>query len=323
MINWGIIGFGNMGRQYENCFRKESSIFNLVGIASKSKKKIKNITREVKFFDTYEDLIKSSLIDAIYVSTLNNSHKNLVYLANLHDKKILCEKPLGMNLSEVEELFNLLKNKKDNFIEAIAYRSHPQTEALLQLLGDKEIGEIKKIESSFGFKVKKIRKNSRLFNKKLGGGAILDLGCYPLSFFNLLKGNKKMEIVKSNFNLCETNVDIDGEIILDIDNNIEAVGKVSLRENLDNTCKIYCDNVQITLREPWLPTNKSFIEVETKSRYYKKIISSNKSVYENQLEASSIFFSKNDKRSNLLVNIDESLELSKMIEIWKNGNNKN
>ena len=323
MINWGIIGFGNMGRQYENCFRKESSIFNLVGIASKSKKKIKNITREVKFFDTYEDLIKSSLIDAIYVSTLNNSHKNLVYLANLHDKKILCEKPLGMNLSEVEELFNLLKNKKDNFIEAIAYRSHPQTEALLQLLGDKEIGEIKKIESSFGFKVKKIRKNSRLFNKELGGGAILDLGCYPLSFFNLLKGNKKMEIVKSNFNLCETNVDIDGEIILDIDNNIEAVGKVSLRENLDNTCKIYCDNVQITLREPWLPTNKSFIEVETKSRYYKKIISSNKSVYENQLEASSIFFSKNDKRSNLLVNIDESLELSKMIEIWKNGNNKN
>ena len=323
MINWGIIGFGNMGRQYENCFRKESSIFNLVGIASKSKKKIKNITREVKFFDTYEDLIKSNLIDAIYVSTLNNSHKKLVYLANLHDKKILCEKPLGMNLSEVEELFNLLKNKKDNFIEAIAYRSHPQTEALLQLLGDKEIGEIKKIESSFGFKVKKIRKNSRLFNKKLGGGAILDLGCYPLSFFNLLKGNKKMEIVKSNFNLCETNVDIDGEIILDIDNNIEAVGKVSLRENLDNICKIYCDNVQITLREPWLPTNKSFIEVETKSRYYKKIISSNKSVYENQLEASSIFFSKNDKRSNLLVNIDESLELSKMIEIWKNGNNKN
>lgn len=323
MINWGIIGFGNMGRQYENCFRKESSIFNLVGIASKSKKKIKNTNREVKFFDTYEDLIKSNLIDAIYVSTLNNSHKNLVYLANLHDKKILCEKPLGMNLSEVEELFNLLKNKKNNFIEAIAYRSHPQTEALLQLLDDKEIGEIKKIESSFGFKVKKIRKNSRLFNKELGGGAILDLGCYPLSFFNLLKGNKKMEIVKSNFNLCETNVDIDGEIILDIDNNIEAVGKVSLRENLDNSCKIYCDNVQITLREPWLPSNKSFIEVETKSRYYKKIISSNKSVYENQLEASSIFFSKNYKRSNLLVNIDESLELSKMIEIWKNGNNKN
>ena len=323
MINWGIIGFGNMGRQYENCFRKESSIFNLVGIASKSKKKIKNINREVKFFDTYEDLIKSNLIDAIYVSTLNNSHKNLVYLANLHDKKILCEKPLGMNLSEVEELFNLLKNKKENFIEAIAYRSHPQTGALLQLLGDKEIGEIKKIESSFGYKVKKIRKNSRLFNKKLGGGAILDLGCYPLSFFNLLKGNKKMEIVNSNFNLCETNVDIDGEIILDIDNNIEAVGKVSLRENLDNSCKIYCDNAQITLREPWLPSNKSFIEVETKSRYYKKIISSNKSVYENQLEASSIFFSKNDKRSNLLVNIDESLEISKMIEIWKNGNNKN
>ena len=60
MINWGIIGFGNMGRQYENCFRKESSIFNLVGIASKSKKKIKNTNREGRVVDSYEGSIKSN-----------------------------------------------------------------------------------------------------------------------------------------------------------------------------------------------------------------------------------------------------------------------
>ena len=318
MINWGIIGFGNMGKQYAKCFREKSSTFNLIGIASKSKK---NSIKDVEFFDNYDDLIRSDSIDAIYISTLNNSHKNLVCQVEKHNKKILCEKPLGMNLKEVEEMHRLFKDKKDSFLEAIAYRSHPQTEALLNLLEEKEFGEIKKIESSFGFKVKKIKKDSRLFSKDLGGGAILDLGCYPLSFFNLFTKGKNMEVMNSKFSLCETNVDIDGEITLEIDDKIEAKGKVSLKENLDNLCKIYCDKAQITLREPWLPSNKSFIEVETKSRYYKKIISSNKSAYDHQLEASSNFFSKDKKKSKILVNIEESLELSKIIGIWKNDQN--
>jgi|TARA_Y200000002_G_scaffold101310_1_gene82167 predicted dehydrogenase len=318
MINWGIIGFGNMGKQYANCFRKKSSTFNLIGIASKSKK---DSIKDFEFFDNYNDLIRSELIDAIYISTLNNSHKDLVCQVEKHNKKILCEKPLGMNLKEVKEMYDLLKEKKDSFLEAIAYRSHPQTEALLNLLKHQEFGEIKKIESSFGFKVKKIKKDSRLFSEKLGGGAILDVGCYPLSFFNLFTNNKKMEVMNSKFNLCETNVDIDGEITLKINDKIEAKGKVSLKENLDNLCKIYCDKAEITLQEPWLPSNKSFIEVETKSRYYKKIISSNKSAYDHQLEASSNFFSKDKKKSKILVNIEESLELSKIIGIWKNDQN--
>ena len=318
MINWGIIGFGNMGKQYANCFRKKSSTFNLIGIASKSKK---DSIKDFEFFDNYNDLIRSELIDAIYISTLNNSHKDLVCQVEKHNKKILCEKPLGMNLKEVKEMYDLLKEKKDSFLEAIAYRSHPQTEALLNLLKHQEFGEIKKIESSFGFKVKKIKKDSRLFSEKLGGGAILDVGCYPLSFFNLFTNNKKMEVMNSKFNLCETNVDIDGEITLKINDKIEAKGKVSFKENLDNLCKIYCDKAEITLQEPWLPSNKSFIEVETKSRYYKKIISSNKSAYDHQLEASSNFFSKDKKKSKILVNIEESLELSKIIGIWKNDQN--
>ena len=82
-------------------------------------------------------------------------------------------------MEEVKELYNLFKNSKSDLVEAIAYRSHPQTFYLLDLLKDNEIGEVKKIESNFGFKVRKIKKESRLFNKELGGGSILDLGCYP------------------------------------------------------------------------------------------------------------------------------------------------
>ena len=319
MINWGIIGFGRMGKQYADCFKKKNLNAELVAIASKSYQKSKDKDNDIKYFNSYSDLIKCDLVDAIYISTLNNTHKDLVLEGEKYNKKILCEKPLGINFKEVKELYDLFKDKKTFFNEAIAYRSHPQTSVLLNILKEKEFGRIKKIESNFGFRVRKIKKDSRLFNKKVGGGSILDLGCYPVSFFHLFKGEKKIKIIKSNRNLCETSVDIDGEIHLKLNDEIDSIGKVSLRKSLENNCKIYCENAIITLPQPWLPSNKSFIEVETKSRYYKKIIETNKNVYEHQIEASSIFFSNNNTKSNLLIDIDQSLEISKIIDIWKNN----
>ena len=315
MISWGIIGFGRMGKQYVDCFKIKSDLFRLSGISSKTRSNIK----ESNFYNSYEDLIKVKEIDAIYISTLNNTHRDLVILANNYNKKILCEKPLGMNFLEVQELHSLLKKKEETFLEAIAYRAHPIIPTVFEILNDKEIGQIKKIESNFGFKVRKIKKESRLFNKKVGGGAILDLGCYPLSFFNLFDKKNDIKKIKSNFELCETDVDIDGEISLKIDSKIDAIGKVSLRENLENKCRIHCENAIITIPSPWLPTNKTFIEIETKSRYFKRLISSNKNVYQHLLEASSIFFLKKEKKSKFLVGIDESLKISEIIDLWKDG----
>ena len=317
MINWGVIGFGRMGKQYVDCFNDKSTLFKLKGVSSKSNFK----NKDFHFYKSYEDLVKSEEIDAVYISTLNNTHKDLVILANQYDKKILCEKPLGMNLLEVKELYSLLSEKKNNFLEAIAYRSHPMILSLFEILKDPELGDIKKIESNFGFRVRKIKKESRLFNKELGGGSILDLGCYPISFFNLFNKKKNIQITDSKFELCETNVDINAAISLKINDDIKAIGQVSLKDNLDNKCKIYCENALITLPQPWLPPEKTFIEIETKSRYYKKIILTNKSVYEHQLEASSDFFSKNDSNLKLLVGIQESLEISKIIDFWKNNGN--
>ncbi len=317
MINWGVIGYGRMGKQYADCFKEKSNLFKLGGIASKSS--IKN--KDYNFFNSYEDLLNLDEIDAVYISTLNNTHKDLVILANKKNKKILCEKPLGMNFLEVKELHSLFEKKKNHFLEAIAYRAHPIITELFEILEDKELGNINRLESNFGFKVRKIKKESRLFNKELGGGSILDLGCYPISFFNLFNKKKDIKIINSKFELCETNVDIDGEISLKINDYIDAIGKVSLKENLDNKCRVYCENAIITLPSPWIPPNKTYIEIETKSRYYKKLISSKKNIFTYLLEASSNFFSNKETKLNLLVNIDESLKISEIIDFWKSKGN--
>ena len=318
MINWGIIGLGNIGRKFLECFDFSNTEINLAGYASKSNsKKNSLISKNIQKFDSYEELIESKNIDAVYISTLNNLHKDLILLALKNNKKILCEKPLTINLKEAEEIRNCIKDKKDTLFEAIAYRSHPQTHSLKKILLDKDIGEVKKIESNFGFKIRKINKESRLFKKEFGGGSILDLGCYPISFFNLFldKGNQP-QIIESEVNYCETNVDIDAKILLKLNDTIQAKAKVSLRENLQNNCKIYCDNATITVPEPWLPGSSTYIEIETKSRYYKEIIKSKLDSYASQLNLVSNVFKGKLKSKNYLVDIDESFKISKTIDLW-------
>ena len=312
MINWGIIGFGRMGKTFTNCFKNTDQLFQLRGIASNSNSKNKN-----EFYKNYDDLINSPEIDALYISTLNNTHKDLATRCIKQNKKVLCEKPLGLNLNEVKEIYDLLSDKKDYFFEAIAYRSHPQTLKLKELLEDRNFGKVKKVEANFGFKVKKIKKDSRLFNKSLGGGSILDLGCYPVSFFSLLNNDfNDLEVIKSDRILCETNVDVHGEIELRLNNQVTAIGRVSLSQNLDNICRVYCENAIITVSSPWLPSEKTFLEIETKGRYFKEFISTKKNVYEHQLENVSLAFVRENTKDFNLVNIEESLEISRILDEW-------
>ena len=182
MINWGILGLGRMGLEFANAI-EETSNAKLNGVSSKSGKIYKNYKNE-----TYEDLINNKDIDAIYISTLNNTHTNLIEKILKEEKKILCEKPVSTSLDQFLKIKELIYKKKTQFYEAIAYYSHPQTLELLNLINNDEIGEIQKVESNFGFKAK-FDPSSRLFNKSLGGGAVFDLGCYPLSFFMLLTNN--------------------------------------------------------------------------------------------------------------------------------------
>ena len=115
----------------------------------------------------------------------------LILYSHKNKKNILCEKPFCLNLKEGLEIQKIINENKVMFFEAIAYLSHTQTDQTLNLINNDEIGEVEVIESSFGFKVRKIDPKSRLFSKKLGGGAILDVGCYPLSFASLFVKNKK------------------------------------------------------------------------------------------------------------------------------------
>ena len=311
MINWGILGLGRMGLEFASAIG-ETSNSKLISISSRSGKTFKNFKNE-----TYENLIHNKNIDAIYISTLNNTHTDLIEKILKEDKKILCEKPISISLEKLIKIKELFYKKNTQFYEAIGYYSHPQTLELLNLINNDEIGEIQKIESNFGFKAK-FNPSSRLFNKSLGGGAIFDLGCYPLSFFMLFAKNPEKIIIKSKtLNYAKSNVDDDATALLDYENKIEGKIHVSFKTNLNNICIIYGSKGFIKINEPWLPGKNSSIEVSSNKHFYIKSINSKLSIYANQIEkVSESFINKNNKFN--LFDFEKSLISMKLISNWLN-----
>tara|TARA_B100000900_G_scaffold246952_1_gene210058 strand:- start:135 stop:1079 length:945 start_codon:yes stop_codon:yes gene_type:complete len=309
MINWGILGFGRMGLTFANAI-EETTNSKLVCVASKSGKKFK----EFKNF-SYEDLIHNNNVDAIYISTLNNTHIDLIKNISKTGKKILCEKPVSLSLESLIEVERSIVKKKIQFYEAIAYYSHPQTLEVLNLIKENEIGEIINIECNFGFKAR-FKPDSRLFNESLGGGSIYDLGCYPISFFLLFaKDYNKISIASKSLNYAESGVDDEANLILNYDNKFEGRLNISLKSQLNNNCIINCTNGYIKINEPWFPAKKTNIETSINGHYFIKTINSNLSVYANQIQNVSESFKNNNKNNNLF-DINKSISNMKLIENW-------
>ena len=320
MIRWGILGLGNMGNRFAEVI-KETENAKLVAIASLTYSKLENFSTKFKInkkncHNNYEDLIKNDTVDAVYISTLNNTHLDLVKKCAKAKKNILCEKPLGLNFAQAQTAKKYIDQNNIKFYEAIAYYSHPQTELLKKLISENEIGKIVKIESSFGFKTR-VKPSSRLFDKNLGGGAILDVGCYPISFLMLFENNKNnIEFQNKKILLTSTNVDDYAEANLIISKNILANIKVSFKENLINNCVIKGTNGEITIPSPWIQDKKTFIEVKNKKKYYKKFINSEKSTYAHQIEKISKSFSNNSVKDDYLFDIKKSLICSSLLDKW-------
>ena len=314
MINWGIIGLGKMGMTFANAIQ-ETTNSKLVCVASQSGKRF----REYQNF-SYEDLINNRKVDAIYISTLNNTHIDLIKKISETGKKILCEKPASLSLESLVEIQKLIAKRKIHFYEAIAYYPHPQTKEVVKLYKKKEIGEITNIESNFGFKTK-FKANSRLFNKSLGGGSVYDLGCYPLSFFMLfVEDFKKISIKSKYLNYANSGVDDDAIINLDYDNKFRGKLHVSFKSHLKNECIIHGTKGYIKISEPWLPPKSINIEVSSNNHYYLKTINSSLSVYANQIQnVSESFINKNIDKD--LFDIDRSIINMKLIEKWLQKNN--
>lgn len=134
-----------------------------------------------------EALLADAAVEAVYVATPHPFHEDAVVAALAAGKHVLCEKPIGMSLAEVERMQAAAATHDRTLMEAWMYRCHPQTARLVELVRAGTIGELRHVQSAFSFNAP-FDAAGRLWNKALGGGGILDVGGYPLSYARLLAG---------------------------------------------------------------------------------------------------------------------------------------
>ncbi|WP_179334605.1 Gfo/Idh/MocA family protein [Winogradskyella costae] len=263
-INWGIIGAGKIASKFATDL---STVPNttLYAIASRNLEKSKLFGQKytsTTAYGSYDELVLDPNIDAIYIATPHSFHKAHTILCLNHNKAVLCEKPFAMNLEEVEEMIQLSKEKNTLLMEALWTIFLPHYQYTLDLLKNKHFGNIIKLEADFGF-YPKYDETSRVFDKSVGGGSLLDIGIYPV--FAALSILGKPNTIEAKAQFFDSGADSECDITFLYDET-KAYLKSTLLEKTNTEALIHCENGTIKINGRFHePSSVALIDNEGRS----------------------------------------------------------
>ena len=187
-VRWGIISTANINRRVIPAIR-QSERGKLVAVASRRKEKADAYAREWEIpqsFGSYQALLDSGSVDAVYISLPNHLHAEWTIKAMQAGIHVLCEKPFALTLDEVDAMISAHKETGRILAEAFMYRHHPQTKLAGEMVRSGRLGEVSLVRGTFDFAFSS-RDNVRLV-PEWGGGCLWDVGVYPLSFAQYILG---------------------------------------------------------------------------------------------------------------------------------------
>ncbi len=188
-LRWGLLASGNIARKFASELPK-SRTGVLAAVGSRTRDAAEKFAADfggVRAHASYDALLADPEVDAIYLSTPHPGHLEWTLRAAAAGKHILCEKPLALRRADTARMLEAARAARVFCMEAFMYRCHPQTEKIAALLADGAIGPLRVIRAAFCFD-RPFDPAHRLFNRELGGGGILDIGCYPVSYSRRMAG---------------------------------------------------------------------------------------------------------------------------------------
>ena len=206
-VRWGILGTGKIARAFATALRDVPDA-QLAGVASRSHDKAEAFGAEfgaAAAYGSYEELAAASDIDLVYIATPHPQHAANALLVLGAGKGALVEKAFTVNRREAEEVVALARAKGLFLMEAMWTRYLPALSEVKRIVASGEIGEVSQVVADFGFTAN-FGPEHRVFNPALGGGALLDLGIYPLSIAASLLG--PVASVKAQAQMGPTGVDV-------------------------------------------------------------------------------------------------------------------
>lgn len=195
-VRWGIISTAGIGERAFIPALRQTERGKLVAVASRSREKGEAFAQKhgiPQVFDDYAALLASDQIDAVYNPLPNTMHAEWTIAAAQQGKHIFCEKPLAVKPAEVQEMVEACRAAGVVLVEAFVFLWHRQTLQLRQLLDEGVIGELLQVQAHLTFPLARPSDNIRL-NKALGGGGLLDAGCYPITFARFAFGQEPVAV---------------------------------------------------------------------------------------------------------------------------------
>ena len=260
-LRWGILSTGKIAHTFARSLAVSES-GELVAVASRTEASARAFAAEFaisRAYGSYEALLADPEVEAVYIAPPHPFHAHWSILAARAKKHVLCEKPLGMNHAEVSAIVQAARENDVFLMEAFMYRCHPQTREVVRLLRAGALGQVKGIQASFGIDGA-YSATGRLLNNELGGGGILDVGCYPVSMARLVAGIAHGEPFSEPLTLHAlghvgelSRIDEYSSAILEFPGKIIASLSTGVQLWQDNSVRIFGSEGRLWLRTPWHP----------------------------------------------------------------------
>jgi predicted dehydrogenase len=268
-LNYGIVGTGGIAADFARALRSSARcrIVNVVGTSPQKGDAFRDAWQLPRSARTLEDLLSDPEVEAVYIASPHPAHADQAIACLRARKAVLCEKPLSVDAPTAQRVIDVARAERVFLMEAFMYRCHPLIRELTQRLRAGAIGKILHVRADFGFRVPR-NPDGRLFNPRLGGGGILDVGGYPVSLARYLAGLVEGKPVAEPVRVAAwgrvgpTGIDELASAVLTFDSGFTAQVSSAVYYHLGTTTIVFGDEGRIVLPDPWIP-NSSRQSLET------------------------------------------------------------
>ncbi len=259
-LQFGVIGTGEIAADFCEALTR-SDRCRVVNVAGTSAEKSRAFAQRFQLERSSEDLhalLLDPAVDVVYVATPHPLHESQALACIEMGKHVLCEKPMTVDAASTERVIEAARRRGVFLMEAYMYRCHPLIPALLARLTAGEIGEVRHVRADFGFRVPRDPKG-RLFDLKLGGGGILDVGGYPMSLVRLIAGVSSGKPFAEPTRLHAvgfrgpTGTDELSTAVLAFDSGLSAQLTCAVHHRVGTEVVLYGEVGQIVIADPWIP----------------------------------------------------------------------
>ena len=327
-VRWGILGTGKIARILAGAVAASDG-GELVSVGSRDGARSASFAAEfgvARHHSRYEGVVEDDEVDLVYVATHHPLHRRWAVGSADAGKHVLCEKPLAVHHTDAAEIVQAARRNDVFLLEAFAYRTHPQTARVVELLRSGAIGQPRYVDAVFGYDAGP-NPDNYLLRPELAGGGVLDVGCYTTSMAHLVAAAWAGSVVEAAdvagaATFDESGVDLTTAVTVVFDSGLIARLACSIQANLDSSVRIVGSEGRMTIPSPWLPGRigtGARIVLETRGAEAHVIdVPSSGDIYAVEVDAVHALVHAGERNPSVMT-WDESLANMRTLDRWRDA----